>query len=127
MRILIAEDDKIIQAHYKLALQGEVYELKFATECEQAIAAYEGWRPDIVLLDYGLPLCNGYQILRYIREIAKDKTTTVIMVSSISDQDIVIACSRLGIQGYIVKPFKTKEIAWMINRYHHDHQKEIDL
>lgn len=111
MRILIAEDDKVIQALYKQGLQAEAYELKFATEGKEAIAIYEEWRPDIVVLDYGLPVCNGYQVLKHIREIAKDKKTTVIMVTSISDQDTVIACARLGVQGYIVKPFKTKEIA----------------
>lgn len=124
MRILIAEDDKLILSLYKQGLQSEPCELKFATDGKQAIDEYEEWRPDIVVLDYGLPLCNGYQVLKHIREIAKDKKTTVIMVTSISDQDIVIACTRLDVQGYIVKPFKTKEIAWMIIQYHRDNNQK---
>ncbi|MBU0673187.1 MAG: response regulator [Proteobacteria bacterium] len=127
MRILIAEDEKVIQSLYKLGLPAEICDLQFVSDGNQAIAIYEEWRPEIVILDYGLPLSNGYQVLRYIREIAKDETTTVIMVTSISDQDLVIACSRLGIQGYIPKPFRTEELAWMVFQYHLDNEQKAKL
>ena len=127
IRILIAEDDKLIQSQYKLGLSAELFELKFVTDCKHAVKTYEEWRPNIIILDYGLRNCNGTKVLKYIRETSKDQKTTVVMVTSMSDQDIVIACSRLGIQGYIKKPFKTKEIAWMITDYHREHEKEADF
>ena len=57
-----------------------------------------------------MPVMTGYSVLQEIRENAGDKKTTIIMSSSMSTKDDMRDCSKLGIQGYITKPFKYKEI-----------------
>lgn len=117
-KILIAEDDKVTQALYKKGLPDKLCTTKIAGNGQDTISLFEKWRPDIILLDYGLPIINGYQALRAIRGSEFGAETTIIMVSSKADKDHIVACARLGIQGYIVKPFKTDEIAHKIFQLH---------
>ena len=65
-----------------------------------------------------MPLVNGYEVLKAIRTKRKDLLTTIIMVTSASEKNDVVACAQLGIQGYIVKPFKPEELNLAIVKYH---------
>lgn len=117
-KILIAEDDKVTQALYAKGLPGNLCSIKIVPNGEDAIALFEEWQPDIILLDYSMPVVNGYQALKTIRASEKGKKPTIIMVTSMQDKDNIIACAKIGIQGYIVKPFKTGEIALKIFQLH---------
>lgn len=117
-KILIAEDDRIAQALYKKGLPQKICTVKIVDNGEEAISQFIEWQPDIVLLDYSMPLVNGYQALKTIRGSKSGKTTTIIMVTSMSDRENIVACAQVGIQGYIVKPFRTDEIALKIFQLH---------
>lgn len=114
LKILIAEDNKLTQTLYKQGLPASLCEIKIVSNGEEAIAVYKEWHPDIILLDYSMPILNGYLALKTIRDKEDDKTTSIIMVTSMSDKEHIIACAKIGIQGYIIKPFKTTEIAKQI-------------
>lgn len=118
LKLLIAEDSKPMQLFYRKELSDELFEKKIVPDGEQALEEYKAWRPDIVLLDMNMPVMNGYQTLKTIREGCRDKSTTIIMVTSANEKDAVIACAKLGIQGYIVKPFKTEAINKAIMQNH---------
>jgi len=117
--LLIVEDDKSVQALYDAGLSNEEFEKRFAGNGEDALNAYYAWKPDIILLDIMLPERSGYTVLKEIRISAHDKSTTIIMATSMSRKNDVLDCMKLGIQGYIVKPFKFKEIAGKVWEYHH--------
>ncbi len=117
-KILIAEDDKVTQALYTKGLPENICTSKIVANGAEAVSIFEKWQPDIILLDLNMPIVNGYQALKTIRASEAGKKTTIIMVTSTSDKDNIIACAQLGIQGYIVKPFKTKEIAQKILQLH---------
>ena len=121
LKLLIAEDSKAMQSFYRKELPGDLYEQKIVSDGEQALEEYKAWRPDIVLLDMNMPVMNGYQTLKTIREGCRDRSTTIIVVTSASEKDDVIACAKLGIQGYIVKPFKAEAINKAIL---HNHQQK---
>ena len=121
LKLLIAEDSKAMQSFYRKELPGDLYEQKIVSDGEQALEEYKAWRPDIVLLDMNMPVMNGYQTLKTIREGCRDRSPTIIMVTSASEKDDVIACAKLGIQGYIVKPFKAEAINKAIL---HNHQQK---
>jgi len=118
LKLLVAEDSKSVQMFYRSVLSPELYETRIAPDGEQALAEYKQWHPDVILLDMNMPVLNGYQTLKTIREQLKDKSTTIIMVTSASEKEDVIACAKLGIQGYIVKPFKAEAINEAIIRNH---------
>lgn len=123
LKILIAEDEKVTQKIYQAALPEALCQHKIVGDGEEAIRAYDEWQPDVVLLDFGLPHLNGYQVLKTIRDERQDKSTVIIMVTGQSDKESIIACAKLGVQGYIVKPFVNKELAPKIVKIYKESKK----
>jgi DNA-binding response OmpR family regulator len=114
IKLLIAEDDESTLALYDKGLSKDMFEKRFAMNGQDALDIYHAWKPDIVVLDIVMPVMTGYSVLQEIRENAGDNKTTIIMASSMSTKDDMRDCSKLGIQGYITKPFKFKEIGNII-------------
>ncbi len=123
LKILIAEDDRVTQRIYQAALPEALCQNKIVGDGEEALRVYDEWRPDVLLLDFSMPHCNGYQVLKTIREVRQDKSTVIIMVTSQSDKGSIVACAQLGVQGYIVKPFVNKELAPKIVKIYRDSKK----
>jgi DNA-binding response OmpR family regulator len=123
LKILIAEDEKVTQKIYQASLPETLCQHKIVGDGEEAIRVYDEWKPDVVVLDFGLPHLNGYQVLKTIREERQDKNTVIIMVTGQSDKDSIVACAKLGVQGYIVKPFANKELAPKIIKIYKESKK----
>jgi CheY-like chemotaxis protein len=118
-KILVAEDEEVTRHLVHLAFQKAPHcELRLCANGEEALQVYKSWQPDILLMDIMMPVMNGFQTLRVIRETLADRQTTVIMVSSVSEKSDIVACARLGIQGYILKPFDTGRLPAMVLAYH---------
>jgi CheY-like chemotaxis protein len=86
---------------------------------EPAISAFSDawgqWRPyDIILLDIYLADITGLDVLRAIRKIEAENNVTgrhkaiILMVSSKSDQDIILKCIKEGCNDFVVKPYNTQ-------------------
>jgi len=123
LKILIAEDDRVTQRIYQAALPEALCQHRIVGDGEEAVQVYDEWQPDVVLLDLGMPHCNGFQVLKTIRETRKDKSTVIIMVTGQADKDSIVACAKLGVQGYIVKPFINKELAPKIVKIYRESKK----
>lgn len=121
-KILIGENDKTTQALYRQGLPEKMCDVRIVTDGEQVLAAYREWKPDIILLEFFMPILNGYQTLISIREAERDMSTTIIMVTSSSDQENIVACAKVGIQGYILKPFNKDEIGPKIFQLHNSNK-----
>lgn len=72
------------------------------------LSHYTNEKPDIILLDIMMPIINGVDVLRQIREI--DGDIPVIMVSAIDDRDKILECIKLGADGYVTKPISADRI-----------------
>ena len=118
LKILVAEDENVTQQLYSIAFRDEKFDLRIVDNGEEALATYKSWQPDIIILDIIMPDMNGYQTLDVLRTTLHDTSTTVIMASAISDKNEIIACAKLGIQGYLIKPFTTKKLAQTVLCYH---------
>ncbi len=118
LKILIAEDSKSMQFFYRKALPDMLFDKHIAGDGKEALEQYQALQPDIILLDMNMPEMNGYQTLKAIRETFKDLQTTIIMVTSASEKEDVVACAKLGIQGYIVKPFTEEELPQLVMKCH---------
>jgi CheY-like chemotaxis protein len=121
LKILVVEHDKGTQALYQHGLDENLFERRFADTGEGALAAYEDSRPDIIILDIGLPDIDGISILRKIREEKKDALTTIIVAGSLSGRDTVEKSINIGIDGFIVKPFHHRKISENIMNCHNRH------
>ena len=120
LKILIAEDELSLQKLYDKGLIRETFEKKFASTGVEALEIYEKWNPDIIILDIYMPLMTGYSVLKKIREEHGDTGTAIIMCTAVHQGDHIKDCMKLGIQGYIVKPFKFKTIGTEILKYYQE-------
>ncbi len=113
LKVLIAEDSRTFHKFIGASLSDDLYEKRFVTDGEEALREYREWKPDVVLLDIMMPAVSGFSVLKEIRkeEHYSQNKTAVIMLTGMSDADSIKDCAKLGIQGYIVKPFKAPEIA----------------
>lgn len=124
LKILIAEDEEVTRQLLQIAFRdSEQFETRLTTNGEEVLIAYKAWRPNIILVDIMMPHMNGFATLKAIRQTLHDKTTTVIMVSSVTDKQDIVACVKLGIQGYVLKPFEVKKLAATVVGYHRKHKK----
>lgn len=69
-----------------------------------AVRKYKSLNPDIVILDITMPEMDGLEALKKIKEY--NKTSKIVMCSSMSDQDNIIRAIQLGASDFVVKPFK---------------------
>lgn len=117
-RILIAEDEKDICAIYNTALPDHVFEKQFCSNGAEALRLYDTWHPEIMVLDIYMPIMTGYDVLKKIREDYQDRNTTIVMSTSLSGQNDVLSCVKLGIDGYIIKPLDAANVGKRIFQYH---------
>jgi two-component system response regulator ResD len=117
IKILLVDDDKSIHDLYDKGLENTIFTKRFAGNGKDALEIYHAWHPDVIVLDIMMPVMAGYAVLQEIRQKRGDKATMVIMATSSTDSQDIRDCITLGIQGYIIKPFKHNEISDTIFRY----------
>ena len=110
LKVLIVEDDESLLNLYDAAVSSDLFEKRLVADGRSAMESYKSWHPDIIVLDIFLPDMSGRSILEEIRNDAADMETTIIVSTSTDEKKDMDACRKLGIQGYIVKPFSYKEI-----------------
>ena len=119
MKILVADDDADLLDVTTYALRREGYNIVTATDGQQAVDRHLDERPDLVLLDVGLPRMNGFDVCRRIRESA---ATPIIMLTARNDDDNVVQGFLTGADDYVTKPFSHRQLAARIravlNRTH---------
>lgn len=106
-KILIVDDDENIAELISLYLTKECYETRIASDGEEALTAYEEYKPNLILLDIMLPGIDGYQVCRQIR--AKDNVP-IIMLSAKGETFDKVLGLEMGADDYIMKPFESMEM-----------------
>jgi two-component system chemotaxis response regulator CheY len=126
MRFLIVDDDP---KNLKLlkAMVSKFGECETVDHGEEAISAFkkawENWRPfSLILLDILMPEMDGLQVLDRIRKIEKDKKVShqhrvnIIMVTGLSEKDMVHECLRKGCDDFILKPINSQLLFDKVNK-----------
>ena len=103
-RILVVDDhrDGAESMAALLALQG--HEVRVAHDGESALAAAAEFRPDVMLLDIGLPTLSGYEVCRHLRAQGWGRHVTVIALTGWGDPDAVKKGEAAGFDHHLVKP-----------------------
>lgn len=112
--ILVVDDDvkmlRLISAYLE-----EDYKVSVVNSGAAAIAYLGKKKPDLILLDYLMPICDGKQTLQMIREVKGMQDIPVIFLTGVSDRSVVEECLRLNPQGYILKPVAKEKILEKLN------------
>ena len=106
-KILIVDDDNNIAELISLYLTKECYDTHIVNDGEEALAAFESYNPNMILLDLMLPGIDGYQVCR---EIRTKSNVPIIMLSAKGEIFDKVLGLELGADDYIMKPFDSKEL-----------------
>ena len=106
-KILIVDDDNNIAELVSLYLTKECFDTKIANDGEDALSAFAGYQPNLVLLDLMLPGIDGNEVCRRIRKISD---VPIIMLSAKGEVFDKVLGLELGADDYVIKPFDSKEL-----------------
>lgn len=106
-RVLVVEDDAEVCLLLTRVLEPEGFAVRTADGALSASNALETWDPHLILLDVGLPVIDGLEVLSRIRT---KSDVPVIMLTGRSDEGDRIAGLRGGADDYVVKPFSPNEL-----------------
>ena len=106
-RILIVEDDARIAEMVVKNLETSGYECQRSEDGGHALADFERYRPDLVVLDLGLPGVDGLQITRRIR--SQSDVPILMLTARTSESDKLLGL-EIGADDYVTKPFSTVEL-----------------
>ncbi len=107
--ILVVDDDKEMLKTLRLFLMDE-YQVTIVDNGRQAIEYIVKHTPDLILLDYMMPLFDGPHVLEIIRKREASRRVPVIFLTAVSERDQILKCLQLKPQGYIIKPVAQDEL-----------------
>lgn len=109
-KILSVDDSKTIRLVLARLFRAFACEWREAANGEEGLAVALRERPDLIILDYNMPVMDGLTMLRKLREDPALKHTAVIMLTADSGLENLPVVARLGVRDYLTKPFREEEL-----------------
>jgi len=106
-RILIVDDEEWVCTLVGRYLEQAGYDVTTATDGEKALAKFESFRPDLIILDWMLPRVDGLEVARRVR---MQSSVPIIMLTARADEIDRIEGLNGGADDYVVKPFSAREL-----------------
>ncbi len=112
--ILIADDEDHLRLLVRKTLESDGYRLLEASDGHEALELARKEHPALLILDWMMPEMTGIQTLEALREDPDTTGTQVIMLTAKSQKADRNQALRLGIRGYLVKPFSPLELMQLV-------------
>lgn len=109
VKVLVVDDEPAIRRLLRVGLSTEGYAIREAETAREAIAMVAQERPDLIILDLGLPDMSGQELLRLWRTEAL--ALPIVILSSRTDEAGIVDALENGADDYVTKPFGMKELA----------------
>lgn len=117
MKILIAEDNAISQELLRKILVSRGYEVVVAGDGRVAWDLLcQGLNPNLAILDIMMPAMSGLEVLQRMRKDSRFKKLRTILCSALRDRETIAQGASLGIEYYILKPFKPDVVLQQVER-----------
>jgi len=105
--ILVVDDESQIRRLLELTLQGSGFDVRLASTGNEGVIMAASERPELIILDLGLPDMDGREVLKKIREWS---SVPVLILSVRNGETDIVSCLDAGADDYLVKPFRTGEL-----------------
>ena len=113
-KILVVDDEQQLAMAVKIRLQSRGYQVATANDGQQALAAIEADRPDLIILDVLMPVMDGYSCMREINSrFGRGQIPIIILTARDRMKDLF---DLEGIADYVVKPFDHEDLLTRIDR-----------
>lgn len=107
-RILVVEDNPDLAFGLRNNLEIEGYEVAVAQDGGAALALAEQFKPDVILLDLGIPDPDGFRVLRTLRDRGDD--VPIMILSAAGEETAKVRGLRIGADDFVTKPFSILEL-----------------
>ena len=115
--ILLVEDNETIRHAFSILLEDSGYRVLQAGTGEEALRVVERDRPDLVLMDLGLPDLSGLEVTRRIKADARTQGTVVVALTGRALETDQAECLAAGCAGYIAKPIDSENLLRSLPEY----------
>ena len=110
IKILTVDDSKTIRLIVAKAFKPYDCTVLEADNGVVGLAVASREKPDLILLDYTMPVMDGFEVLGRLRSDSVLKSTPVIMLTAEAGRETVLKIAKLGVRDYLVKPFKEDQL-----------------
>jgi CheY-like chemotaxis protein len=104
LRLLIADDNRDIVEGLSLLLKHEGFEVQVAYDGQQAIQTALAFCPDVLILDLGMPILDGFQVAKQLRAMPEFQHATFVALTGYSEQEDLDDASKAQFDEYVIKP-----------------------
>jgi len=112
-RILVVDDDQVIQQLLKVNLELEGYAVEVASDGEEALVLFDRFRPDLVLLDIMMPKLDGWEVARRLAGTTGGLVPIVLLSARAQESDVQKG-NDLGVAAYVTKPFDPIQLLHLV-------------
>lgn len=113
LTVLFVEDEKEIRNALESAIGDEFAKFVVARDGDDGLKKFKKYKPDIVITDIMMPICDGLEMSKEIKIISKE--TPVIVLSAFSEKDRLLKAIDVGIDKYLIKPIDPDELMLTLN------------
>ena len=115
-RVLVVDDKPSNRGVLRLALERVGFEVREAVDGAEALAVFDAWAPDLVLMDMRMPVMDGFEATRRIKMSARGRETPVVAVTASAFDDDEVKILSSGADAFVRKPFQWEELFETIAR-----------
>ncbi|HPJ67102.1 MAG TPA: response regulator [Desulfobacteraceae bacterium] len=115
--VLIIDDDSLIRKLIVNSLRSEPYRVVEAGTAQEVTALSREEKPDIILTDITLPDMDGWSAAQIIKYSPGLRSDPILAVTGLSDEDFIDRIKESGMDGFIPKPFSTRELPEILKKH----------
>ena len=116
-RVLVVDDNSIAQTIASHALRRQSFEVECAGDGRLALQAASRGRFDVILMDLQMPGWDGFKTVEQIRQLPGYRETPIIAVTANCSDDYRARCVRCGMQDFLAKPVRTRELVQAVEKH----------
>ena len=116
-KILIIEDDPVARTVLVSALKPDKYEIAVSPDALSGLSLARKQKPDLILLDLGLPAGGGYTFLQRLKQLPELSVIPVVVVSGYDAKTHDPRTSAAGVSAYLQKPVKPDDVLATVKRF----------
>jgi two-component system phosphate regulon response regulator PhoB len=109
--ILVVEDEDALATLLQYNLEKEGYDVRVASDGEEALVSVDEKLPDLIILDWMLPKISGIEVCRRLRQRSESRNAPIIMLTARGEESDRIRGLDTGADDYVVKPVSMTELA----------------
>jgi len=116
-RILVVDDNPLNLKMTRLLLVGEGYEVRTASDSQEALAVLAVFRPHLILMDIRMPGMDGLELTRLLRADPATQDVIIVALTANAMRGDEESAREAGCNGYIAKPIDTRSLPQFLRRY----------